>query len=82
MSEGNATICLPIQTKERLIMTNRICTLKVVIDNTPYYYEAHSYQRVAEILSAQLETLKINNAYLNKNFQIDEFEVLFFQEVE
>lgn len=63
-------------------MTNRICTLKVVIDNTPYYYEAHSYQRVAEILSAQVETLKKNNAYLNKNFQIEEFEVLFFQEVE
>lgn len=82
MSEGNATICLPIQTKERLIMTNRICTLKIVIDNTPYYYEAHSYQKCAEILSAQVDTLKMNSAYLNKNFTIDEFEVLFFQEVE
>ena len=63
-------------------MTNRICTLKVVIDNTPYYYEAHSYQRVAEILSAQLNTLAKNNETLGTNHTIDEFEVLFFQEVQ
>lgn len=62
-------------------MNNRICTLKIVVDNTPYYYEAHSYQRVAEILSAQVDTLKINNAHLNTNHTIQEFEVLFFQEV-
>lgn len=62
-------------------MTNRICTLKVTIDNTPYYYEAHSYQRVAEILSAQVDTLNKNNETLGTNYKIDEFEVLFFQDV-
>jgi len=62
-------------------MNNRICTLKVVVDNTPYYYEAHSYQRVAEILSAQLDTLNKNNETLGTNYKIDEFEVLFFQDV-
>lgn len=80
MSDPYATI--RTLTKERQFMTNRICTLKVVIDNTPYYYEAHSYQRVAEILSAQLDTLKVFNADLNTNYKIDEFEVLFFQEVQ
>lgn len=62
-------------------MTDRICTLAITIDGTTYRYEAHSYQKCAEILSAQVDTLKMNNAYLNKNFTIDKFEILFFEEV-
>jgi len=75
---------------EMLKITNQnqigksICTLEIVIDGTPYYYEAHSAQRVAEILSGQIETLNgLNETYPQTYGQrsIDSFTVHYFQEV-
>lgn len=62
-------------------MTNRICTLAVTIDGTTYRYEAHSYDKCAEILATQFQTLQTFNKTYDKNYKIDNFEVLFFQEV-
>ena len=64
--------------------TERICTLEVVIDEVSYYYEAHSYQRVAEILASQLvvlENLK-KDEYYNGKTTIDSFTIHHFAEVE
>jgi hypothetical protein len=63
-------------------MDKRIATLKITIDGTSYYYEAHSMQKVAEILSSQISTLVKFNAEQNKNSYIEDFEVLYFAEVE
>lgn len=60
-------------------MEKEICTLEIVIDGTPYYYEAHSYQRVAEILHGQIETLNSINAEHNSNKTIDTFTIHRFQ---
>lgn len=38
-------------------MDKKISCLEIVIDGTSYFYEAHSYTRVAEILSSQLRVL-------------------------
>lgn len=38
-------------------MSNQICTLEIVIDGIPYFYEAHSYERCAEILASQMRVL-------------------------
>lgn len=61
-----------------------ICTLEIVIDGTPYYYEAHSAQRVAEILAGQIETLKALNEKYPQTYgekSIDNFTIHYFQEV-
>ena len=39
-------------------MEKEICSLEIVIDGTSYHYEAHSFQRVAEILAGQLRVLE------------------------
>lgn len=76
MSDPTATLSLP--TKERNKMDKQICTLEIVIDNTPYYYEAHSYQRVAEILHGQIETLNALNKQYNTSKTIDTFTIHHF----
>lgn len=38
-------------------MEKQIASLEIVIDGRSYFYEAHSYTRVAEILSGQLRVL-------------------------
>jgi hypothetical protein len=65
-------------------MSKKICTLEIVINGTPYYYEAHSHHRVAEILANQmrvLDTGKTNDfgqpIYSNT---LDSFTVHYFQE--
>lgn len=61
-----------------------ICTLEIVIDGTPYYYEAHSAQRVAEILHGQIETLNALNEKYPLTYgkkSIDNFTIHYFQEV-
>lgn len=60
-------------------MEKKICTLEIVIDGVPYFYEAHSYQRVAEILSSQLETLDSYNKSFGKSSTIDNFVVHYFE---
>lgn len=80
MSDPTATLSLP--TKERNKMDKQICTLEIVIEGTPYYYEAHSYQRVAEILHGQIETLNaLNEKYPQTYGQktIDSFTIHHFQ---
>lgn len=62
-------------------MNDRICTIAITIDGTIYRYEAHSYDKCAEILANQFETLKNFNRAYDKNYKIENFEVLFFQEV-
>jgi hypothetical protein len=62
----------------------QICTLEIVIDGTPYFYEAHSAQRVAEILHGQIETLNALNEKYPQTYgqkSIDSFSVHYFQEV-
>lgn len=59
----------------------QICTLEIVIDGTPYFYEAHSAQRVAEILHGQIETLNaLNEKYPQTYGQktIDTFTIHYF----
>lgn len=56
----------------------QICTLEIVIDGTPYYYEAHTPQRVAEILHSQIETLNSLNEKYNSQKTIDTFTVHYF----
>ena len=59
----------------------QICTLEIVVKGNSYFYEAHSAQRVAEILSGQIKTLETNNSEDNSNTTIDSFTVHYFQEV-
>ena len=62
----------------------QICTLEIVIDGTPYYYEAHTPQRVAEILHGQIETLNALNEKYPQTYgkkSIDTFTIHYFQEV-
>lgn len=56
----------------------QICTLEIVIDGTPYYYEAHSVSRVAEILHGQVETLNSLNEQYNSNKFIESFSIHYF----
>lgn len=56
----------------------QICTLEIVIDGTPYYYEAHSVQRVAEIIAGQIETLKEHNEHYDFDKYIQSFSVHYF----
>lgn len=56
----------------------QICTLEIVIDGTPYYYEAHSVNRVAEIIAGQMETLKSLNEQYNSDKRIDNFTIHYF----
>lgn len=59
----------------------QICTLEIVIEGIPYFYEAHSAQRVAEILHGQIETLKSLNETYPKTYgqkTIDSFTVHYF----
>ena len=80
MSDPTATLSLP--TKERNKMDKQICTLEIVIEGTPYYYEAHSYQRVAEILHGQIETLNALNEKYPQTYgkrTIDSFTIHHFQ---
>ena len=79
MSDPTATLSLP--TKERNKMDKQICTLEIVIEGTPYYYEAHTHQRVAEILHGQIETLNALNKQYNTSKTIDNFTIHYFQEV-
>lgn len=65
-------------------MSNRIASLSVTIDGTTYHYEAHSLNRVAEILAGTLRVLdtgKTNDfgqpIYSNT---IEDFQVHYFQE--
>ncbi len=77
MSDLCATLSLP--TKERNQMEKQICTLEIVIDGTPYFYEAHSYQRCAEIIHNQMETLRsLPSDYKGKRY-IDTFTIHRFQ---
>jgi hypothetical protein len=75
---------------EMLKVTNQneigksICTLEIVIDGTPYFYEAHSAQKVAEILHNQIETLNALNEKYPQTYgekSIDTFTIHYFQEV-
>ena len=79
MSDLSATLPPFNPLKKDTKMEKEICTLEIVIDGTPYYYEAHSYQRVAEILHGQIETLNSINAEYNSNKTIDTFTIHRFQ---
>lgn len=64
-------------------MSNRICTLEIVIDECSYYYEAHSHQRVAEILASQLKVLEElkKDEFYKGGTTIDSFTIHHFAEV-
>jgi hypothetical protein len=79
MSDPNATLSHYHPLKKDTKMEKEICTLEIVIDGTPYYYEAHSYQRIAEILHGQIETLNFINDKHNSNKTIDTFTIHRFQ---
>ena len=88
MSEVCPRIVLPHLRKKGTTMS-KIASLKITIDNTPYYYEAHSMHRVAEILKSQLQTLHALSGSEVDEFGlpiykvfIQDFEVLYFNEVE
>lgn len=61
----------------------RMYTLEIVIGNNPYYYEAHSHQRCAEILHSQIETLKqIHELHPTTELKtIDSFTIHYLNEV-
>lgn len=63
-------------------MDKKISSLEIVIDGTPYYYEAHSFTRVAEILAGQLRVLdtgKTNDyGHAIYTHPIDSFTVHYF----
>lgn len=75
MSDPRASISTPNPLEKEKQMEKEICTLEIVIDGTPYYYEAHSYQRVAEILHGQIETLNSLNEQYNTHKTIDTFTI-------
>lgn len=79
MSDLSATL-LPLNPlKKEIKMEKEICTLEIVIEGKPYYYEAHSFQKCAEILHGQIETLNSLNAKYNSNKTIDTFTIHRFQ---
>lgn len=63
--------------------TKRIASLKITIDGSDYFYEAHSYNRVAEILAGQLEVLDTGreNDWGGKIYSsnIESFEIIYFE---
>lgn len=63
-------------------MDKKISSLEIVIDGRSYFYEAHSYTRVAEILASQLRTLdtKQTDEYGHAIYTnpIDSFTVHYF----
>lgn len=65
-------------------MSNRISSLSVTIDGTTYRYEAHTLNRVVEILSNTLQILDTGetNAYGQTIYSndIEDFQVHYFQE--
>lgn len=66
-------------------MSNRICTFSVTIDGIPYHYEAHTFQRCAEILANTMRILDTGSvdefgAPIYKG-RVDSFTVHYFSEV-
>ena len=62
-------------------MNDKIAGLVITIDGSNAMYEAHSFQKVAEILRSQLETLeKMPDEYKGSR-TIDSFEIAYFQNV-
>ena len=55
MSDPSAKLSSPTNKGNK--MDKRISSLEIVIDGRSYFYEAHSFIRVAEILAGQLKVL-------------------------
>ena len=59
-------------------MEKKISSLEIVIDGTSFFYEAHTYPRIVEILSGTLDVLKFDKTGTQT---IDSFTVHYFNEV-
>lgn len=63
--------------------TQKIASLEIVIDGTSFFYEAHTYNRVAEILAGQLNVLNSGEmtpfGQPKYSSDIDSFKIHYFQ---